>query len=131
MTGRALLELVDGIYEAAIEPSHWRVVVKRLSAALGGPAVAMTLGLPRLERSVHHFGVHLSVESIPVVALHMQQGLPWGDPLHPRWRGRFGRGAECVPDETIAATALYRDWMAPLGLAPAGPVGTPSATCRM
>lgn len=123
MTRRELLEIVESIYDAAVEPRLWRVFLERVSAALGGPAVAMTLALPRLERPAYHFALHLGAEPIPLILTHLGHGLPWGDPLDARWRGRFGHGAECFPDEAVASTPFYREWMAPQGLAPQGPIG--------
>lgn len=57
--------LVDSIYRAALEPSHWAVVVERIGRILGANAglmmVPASFGVPAVSYAA--FGIHMSAET--------------------------------------------------------------------
>ena len=77
------LQLIERVYEAAIEPDTWATFVVELSEAFGGAAVALSIqrpGNPHL--SAAQLGIYrtgLLDEFSAVFLRHYQRGLPWGD----------------------------------------------------
>jgi len=120
-----ILPLVDAIYDAVADPAECQRFAGLFSAALGDAAVAVSLDLtpgneePRSE-SVHR--VHLDPRHWRVAWRYAEgDDLPWGRAF--LRTDRFHLGREMLPDERVAETAFYREWMKPQGLAAEGPLG--------
>lgn len=125
MSGRTLarraLLLTDAIYAASIDPPAWTTFLEALASELGGPAIAMSVMLPGWDLPPEYYRVHLAEEYVPAFERHFQRGLPWPmtDPL---FRSGFVRGDALFPDEKVAETGYYKDYLQPQGLAPEGPI---------
>lgn len=122
------LQLIERIYEAAIEPDAWSAFVEDLSAAFGGAGVAMSVQSPgNPYDNVARIGIYrsgLADEFGPVYYRHLKRGLPWGDFKHdPEYLSRFVLASETFPDDKVPETLFYKEFMEPQGLAPEAPIG--------
>lgn len=120
-------ELVGLIYEAAVDTDRWLDVARSLSTALDGRAITIWLKLPNADgRS--EFYRHPAVDLPPeIFAKYWQRGLPWGSQVSDTGPAnettkRFVAFESVFPNDKLAATDYYKEWMAPQGLAPASPV---------
>jgi PAS domain-containing protein len=121
--GECALELVELVYEAVVEPDSWNVVLERISAALGGAAIQLSLRLPdMLPTADAYFRVGLDEAYHGTFLKYALEGLPWGSIDEEVFRGRFGLASEVVRSDEIANTPLYREFMKPQGLAPEWPI---------
>ncbi|HZO09357.1 MAG TPA: helix-turn-helix transcriptional regulator [Myxococcota bacterium] len=121
-----LLGLIDHIYAAAVAPERWETVLAELSAALGDPAIYISLRIPgpRAERAV------LSAPETdpgPVYRLHLDPayhavfmrlstvGFPWATFDPEELSRRFSR------TQNLSA-AFREEFLRPQGLASEGPI---------
>lgn len=118
---RRALPLTDAIYAAAIHPPAWTAFLEELASELGEAAIAMSVMLPGWDLPPEYYRVHLSEKYVPAFERHFRRGLPWPmtDPL---FRKGFAHGRALLPDEQVAETDYYKDYMKPQGLAPEGPI---------
>jgi DNA-binding CsgD family transcriptional regulator/PAS domain-containing protein len=120
-------ELVGLIYEAAVDTDRWLEVARCLSAALDGRSITIWLKLPSANGQ-SEFYRHPSVDLPPdVFAKYWQRGLPWGSQVtevgpEGETTKRFVAFESVFPNDKLAATDYYKEWMAPQGLAPASPI---------
>lgn len=118
------LPLIRRIYEAALDQSQWQAFVEELSDAYEGASVGFGLqlpGFPRPEGALYATG--FKPEYRARFSEYVARGLPWEEARRKNFVGRFGLASEVFPDEEIAATDYYQEWMKPQGLAPVGPIG--------
>lgn len=127
-----LLGLIDQIYAAAIEPERWETVLAELSAALGDPAIYISLRLrgPQAERVMHSPGaadpgpvylVHLDPEYHPVFLRLNTEQFPWATFDAEELTQRFSRTRDVAP-------AFVEEFLRPQGLSPEGPISHVFAT---
>ena len=116
------LPLIESIYASAIEPGGWKRLAQDLSDAFGRAAVGISMPHPDSELVFDGTRVRLRDEFAPVFVRHLIKGLPWGDPFDGTMKSRFGFLSERLPDEEVARTDFYREYMQPQGLAPEGPI---------
>jgi PAS domain-containing protein len=122
MPHAASSDLIDRIYAAAADPSRWTAFVSALSEACGGAAAAISLRIPIAGMPIHAARVGLLDEYAPLFPKHLQRGLPWGSLLLPQYTAGFAFGSEVLPDDRVAETDYYREYMQPQGLAAEGPL---------
>ena len=81
----------------------------------------MSLQLPGVAAQPEYYRTQLDAKYLPVFEKHYRRGLPWpiADPL---FREGFRRASELFPDDRVAETEYYRDYMQPQGIAPEGPI---------
>ena len=121
--GERAFELVELIYESVIEPNSWNTFLERLSEALGGAAIQLSLRLPDVLPSAGaYFRVGLDEAYHEIFLKYALEGLPWGSIDADIFRGRFGLASEVISNEEIANTPLYHEFMKPQGLAPSWPI---------
>jgi DNA-binding CsgD family transcriptional regulator len=113
--------LTETIYAAAYHPPAWNGFLEALARELGGASIAMSVLLPGWNLPSEYYRVNLSEEYVPAFERHFRLGLPWPmtDPLFQRG---FAHGRALFPDEKVAETGYYRDYMQPQGMAPEGPL---------
>jgi len=118
---RRVLQLTDAIYTAAVSPPMWSAFLDAMSDDLGGAAIAMSLQLPGTMAEPEYYRARLDARYVPAFERHFRRGLPWpmSDPL---FREGFRYANELFPDDRVAETDYYRDYMEPQGLAPEGPI---------
>jgi DNA-binding CsgD family transcriptional regulator/PAS domain-containing protein len=113
--------LIALIYRAAVDPMLWKQFLERLSESLGGPKIGMNLELPGAP--IRQMAFEIGSEYAGVFSDYAaRRALPWPidsiiDAAH------FVPGAEMFPDAELPNTPFYRDYMAPQGLVPVGPIG--------
>jgi hypothetical protein len=122
------LQLIERIYEAAIEPDAWNAFVEDLSVTFGGAGVALSVQSPgNPYDNVARVGTYragLLDEFGSVYYKHLKLGLPWGDITRdPELMSRFALASETFPDEKLPETLFYKEFMEPQGLAPEAPIG--------
>ena len=119
------LQLVDFIYAAAEFPRVWSEFLAEFAEACGGGvALAMSFEPPGVQPGSQGYAVGLEQgeEQRNVYARHAARGLPWDVRGPDPFLGRFAFSNEVVPDDRVAASDFYREWMEPQGLAPVGPI---------
>ena len=116
------LQLVELIYDGAIDPSAWGPFVQRLSELCGGAAVAFSVQLPSGPRLAYH--TVGTVESLTEIAdkYLAEGGMPWGSFLDDQFKGRFALASENFADADVPNTSFYQEVMKPQGLAPSAPI---------
>lgn len=120
------LPLISLIYDAALDASRWQAVVSGLSTAYDGAAVGFAFQMPGfpVEGAFFEHGMrHADPHYLDIFVEHHRRGLPWAQGYIENFVGRFGLANEVFPDELVATTDYYRDWMKPLGFAACGPMG--------
>jgi len=120
------LPLIAQIYDAALSPSRWQDVVMGLSEAYDGAAIGFAFQLPGfpVQGAFFEHGMrHPDPRYLDVFVEHHRRGLPWAIGYVENFVGRFGLANEVFPDEDVASTDYYREWMQPLGFAACGPMG--------
>jgi DNA-binding CsgD family transcriptional regulator len=117
------IQLIDRIYEAAIEPDRWQDFVEALSDSLGGSYVAFGLFAAEDPSAGRAFLVGITPEYRKSFLRQLIQGLPFAAHFGPQSGKRFFELGEFFPEIELTETEFYRDWMAPQKLAPCWPVG--------
>ena len=114
---RSAADLVDLIYQAAVEPERWLDFVQALSDSCGGAAAGVSLYVP--EAATTRFGaqVGLLAEYTPVLLKLMERGLPWEPLATPHMTERFVLSSEQISNVELRDTDFYREWLQPQGLA--------------
>ena len=118
------LDLIDHIYGAVVEPAEWQGFVDKLSEAYDGAAVAFALqvpGVPSATGAIYQVGFQLEYRARFVE--YVIRGLPWEEARRNQFVGAFGLASDVFPDGDVAETDFYKEWMAPQGLEPVGPIG--------
>lgn len=117
---RDALRLIDLIYEAASEPSHWWRVAEQLSD-LYRSAVSIFLQPTREPESIRLYTARLP----GIFADSMVRGFPFDLPWKREFLWRF-EGVEqfgsVFPEFELAESEFYRRLMEPSGLAPIWPI---------
>lgn len=118
-----VLEFIERIYEAVVDPEAWYDFVAELSEHLGGAAVQISLRLPDTLPTPDVFYRHnLDERYHDAFVKHVLLGLPWGTTGDDTLTGRFGLGTEMGSDQALEESAFYQDFMEPQGLAPESPL---------
>ena len=125
MAETAVLPLIQVIYEAALDTARWQDFVDGLSGAYDDAPTGIALQLPGFPLSgVFFVSGNFDDESFKLsFAQHAVKGLPWEEARRRNFVGRFGLATEVVEEAEIEASDFYREWMAPQGLPPRGPIG--------
>ena len=121
-----LLRILDEIYAAAAEPERWDRVLGELSAALGGPAIFISLRIrsPEAERALVSptevdpgpvYRVHMKPEYHRVFMRLNSEKFPWAKFDARELSRRFVRTSDVAP-------AIVEEFLKPQGLAPEGPI---------
>lgn len=118
-----LHQLIDLIYEAAIEPAVWREVVEAMSHLYDGAAVLLGIGLSQDGRIDRHYSSGIVPEFRAKYTEHLVKGLPWKAGYTRSYTDRFGSLGEVFADLDLRGSDFYESWLAPQGLAPEWPIG--------
>jgi DNA-binding CsgD family transcriptional regulator len=121
-----LLGLIDHIYAAAVAPERWEMALAQLSAALGNPAIYISLRIPgpRSERAMHSaseadpgpvYRIHLDPAYEAVLMRHSTIGFPWVTFDPEELSQRF------APTRNVSAPFI-EEFLRPQGLASEGPI---------
>jgi DNA-binding CsgD family transcriptional regulator len=116
------LRMIDCIYRAASEPSHWQEFASQLSNAYDGAAVVIGMALAGPASSHYYFTAGLPTNVGPSLLSNFLTGLPFEPTLVSENSNRFGTIDEMFPDLTLEDTDFFRDWMKPHWLAPVWPI---------
>lgn len=117
------LQLVELIYQAVVEPDAWKDFLATLSSELGGAAIQFSLRMPREVPSPDDvYRIHLHERFHPVFVKHALTDLAW-DAIDSRLlRKSFASAADVLPPSELEGRPLYREFMAPQGLAAEWPL---------
>jgi DNA-binding CsgD family transcriptional regulator len=129
-----LLRLVECIYEAAVDQQAWGAVLSELSAALGGPAIQLSLRIRGAEPSllarpptdpgpIHR--IHLDERYHEIFLRLTAEEFPWASIDRRAVVERFARASEMVGPKLeldLEGSAFYREYMKPQGLACESPI---------
>ena len=114
---RTTLQLVDRIYDAALDPELWPLFLQDVSAAFGDVAVGLIVQMPQppFAGQVHFLGFENA--ALDAYARHFVID----DPLIPHLirlpEGSFGTLADLGVDlDDYRRSAMFNDWMRPNGL---------------
>jgi DNA-binding CsgD family transcriptional regulator len=121
--GDRILDLVETIYDAAVDTSQWQRFVDRLAATLGGHCVGFSLQLPTRNTRPVWFGSGFRDDLTEVFARNLRAGLPWEDARTSYWQEGFRSARESASREQIFASPIYADWYVPQGFEPEPPIG--------
>ena len=121
------LQLIERIYQAALDPPLWDVFVSELSQAYEGATTGFALQMPASRSGGALYGVMYGVgfhESYRErFAELLPKGMPWEEARTRQWLNRFGLASDVVSDHELATSKVYLEWMKPQGLAATGPIG--------
>lgn len=119
-----ILQLVDRIYAAAVEPQGWLSALSELSESLGGAALHLSIRLPGAEDTPADpvIRVHLDERYHPAFLRFALEALPWKSFDRTRIEAGFVRANELLDREPIEQTEFYREFMLPQRLAPESPL---------
>lgn len=119
---RRALRLLTPLYEASIDIAAWPRFFQEFSDELGGAAIAVASEFDYWENPPASYWIRLNRSYAESHQRRVARGLPWGDLSDSRLVERFCRTSMFRSDEQLSATAFYRDWMKPQGLACEGPL---------
>jgi len=116
-TQKTVLELIELIYEAAVDASRWPRFLAAFSSALGGSATCLTVAdrAPgaRLMAVTHG----LSETAVRDHANHYVAVDPFQDPIQHEAEGKMEFGERYIPKSELERTEIFNDWYRPNGLA--------------
>ena len=116
------LRLLDLIYRGGRDLSAWPTLFKALAEDLGGAAIQLTSPDRDWKNLPESYWVRLDPAMADQFYGHLERGLPWGPTDDPRLFASFRRGSDFFPDEELAETRIYQEWMEPQGLACEAPL---------
>lgn len=116
------LSLIELIYDSSIEPRLWQSFVEIISEACGGAAAAAVVTLGEFGTTSHAVGHGLDPKLSDTLDRHLRIGLPWLRSPKLLGFGEFVLGSDYLPDEEVAETEFFREYMQPQQLAPEGPI---------
>ncbi len=119
---RRALSLLDALYESGVDITAWSRFIEGFSDELGGAAITVSSEFDEWQNPPESYWVRVRGGYADSHQRHLEAGLPWGNLSDPGLAGRFVRGSTLFPDEQLAETAFYREWMKPQGLACEGPL---------
>ena len=117
------LQLIERIYQAALDAALWTVFVSELSQAYDGATVGFALQMPGSRTGGVMYGVGFQESYDERFAKLLPKGMPWDEARSRHWIERFGLATEVVTDAELEGSVVYREWMKPQGLAATGPMG--------
>ena len=123
MSDVGILQLLESIYRASLDPPYWDFFAEDLSEAFGGAAVCLSLQLPGFITPPVMYANGFKSAYYETLMGHLRDGLPWEDARRNDWVGRFGSASDVVSDEELTASAFCRECMKPMGLAATAPIG--------
>ena len=120
-------ELVDLIYQAALDSDRWLDFARVLSSALDDRTITVWLRLPNGDRRSEFYRWPQAQVSQEIFAKYWNRGLPWGSQVSQigtasETTKRFVQFDSVFPNERLVTTDYYKEWMQPQGLAPTSPV---------
>jgi DNA-binding CsgD family transcriptional regulator len=107
----AILDVVDAVYAAAIDPSVWDDALRALAHALG--ATAAGLHIERAGVAVTQRWVGLEVQFIEPYRAHYWQRDPWARGSRTLHAGEVGVGERLVARPTLEKSAFYNELSRP------------------
>jgi DNA-binding CsgD family transcriptional regulator len=116
------LGMIDCIYRAASEPSHWSEFADRLSDVYDGAAVVIGMALAGPASTHHYFAAGLPAATGPSLMASFIDGLPFEPAQLPMVTDRFETMGKLFPDVVLENTAFFREWIEPHGLSPVWPI---------
>ncbi len=116
------LEMIDCIYQAAYEPSHWFEFASQLNEAYEGAVVVIGMGLAGPARTHHYFAAGLPASIGPSLMAKFMTGLPFEPGQLSKVTDRFETLDKVMTDLVLADTDFFREWMQPHGFAPVWPI---------
>jgi DNA-binding CsgD family transcriptional regulator len=115
-------QLIDLIYEAALDRGRWADVVRELSAAFDDAATGIGITLPGDPSGGITELLGVDPEYSRNFVKHFVEGLPWASSFA-RQAGSFGMLGRHFPGLDFEQSDFYRQWMKPQHLAPCWPLG--------
>lgn len=116
-------ELIDRIYDAALDPEGWQDVAEGFSAIFGGSPVNIGILIDCGHGSKPRYSVGVDPEGMRGFFEHLVQDVPWSRSVFFRGADRFTELSEDLGHVDLSSTPLYTEWMKPRGLAPIWPAG--------
>lgn len=120
-------ELIELIYQAALDTNRWLDFARVLSRALDDRSITVWLQLPNGDRRGEFYRWPQAHVSPDIFAKYWKRGLPWGSQLSEigpasETTRRFVQFDSVLPNARLAITDYYKEWMEPQGLAPMSPL---------
>ena len=117
---RQLHDLIDRIYESAMQPKAWSEVLAGMSEWFGGSPVLGELYIPHGEEP--YASVGLQEEFHATFMRDWFQYVPWKSEFDSHFTDRFRPFSETLPDVDLETNDFFLRWMKPQGLAPIWPI---------
>ena len=112
---RGALDLVDGIYEAALEPKRWFSFLDRLLDSISADAVCVFLRCPQLEHSGRLFSVGVEPAWEMAYAQFHVLSAGWSAKSAAIREGAIVHGQSVFPFDDAHKSDFYDEWMRPNG----------------
>jgi DNA-binding CsgD family transcriptional regulator len=116
------IQLIERIYDAAVEPDRWQDFVEALSESLDGAWIAFGLWAPDDPLAGTAYLVGITPEYRRSYTEQLVSHLPFGG-FGPEAGKRFFSMGDLFPEIELTENGFWRDWMEPQGLAPCWPIG--------
>jgi len=107
---------LGGIYEAALDPTHWDAALASVVGYVGGESAILGINDPARERA--DLMLHVGLERGLVARWYAEFGQedPWAKGAAPLDEGAVVTGTELVPLEELRKRRLYREILVPIGI---------------
>ena len=112
---RGALDLVDGIYEAALEPKRWFSFLDRLADSISADAICLFLRCPQLEHSGRLFSVGVEPAWEMAYAQFHVLSAGWSAKSAAIREEVIVHGKSVFPFDPAQKSDLYDEWMRPNG----------------
>ena len=117
MPHRALGTLIECTYDAALDPSVWRIFLERLIDATGDHVAAIDIHDLRSRYCHISFQVGLAEDRLRSYAEYYSSLNPWlNQAPEALTTGRVAVGEELIADKDLVRTEFYCDWLEQLNL---------------
>jgi len=116
------LRMIDRIYQAAIEPSHWFEFAKDLSSNYDDAVVIVGMELDRSGLPRHHFTAGAPADLGYSLLANFIADMPFDPFTCTNAADRFATIDTAFPDRVLEESDVFRQFMHPHGFAPVWPI---------
>jgi len=109
----AVLDVIDHVYGALLDPGRWRVALTAFAALVGARAAGVRS--ERVGRGVHQQWVGLDASFERAYLAHYWQDDPWAARIWSGGVGQFSHGDGLVPRAVVEASAYHNELALPGG----------------
>ena len=111
-----ILDLIELVYDAAIDPTQWRVFLDKLTDLTGGGSGALFFqdALSRDRAEMMHYN-NFDPDMMAAYETHYAATNPWVEAVEEHQSGTLHTSAMLIENKQLGKTEFFNDWLHPQG----------------